>query len=69
MLDRVREALFNRLAPELAEAREEFERIAAPDPGLTAGTPLQGQFWSRDPASADGTGIALTDAIDLVICP
>ncbi|MDP6538626.1 MAG: hypothetical protein QF903_10380 [Planctomycetota bacterium] len=37
------------------------------DPGLTAGTTVYGQYWSRDPQSASTTG--LSDALQFTIRP
>lgn len=39
------------------------------DPALMPGIHIQAQFWSRDPLHPDGTGIGLTDAIELTACP
>ena len=38
-------------------------------PALGSGRVVNGQYWSRDPANADGTGISLADAVELTICP
>ena len=38
------------------------------DPGLTVGSSMYGQFWSRDPAISDGSGVGLTDAVELYVC-
>jgi hypothetical protein len=37
--------------------------------GWGAGTELFGQYWSRDPMSADGTNVALSNAMRFVIQP
>jgi hypothetical protein len=37
--------------------------------GWTAGTTLHVQFWSRDPAHPDGTGVSLSDALRFELCP
>ena len=37
--------------------------------GLTAGTAVFGQFWSRDPGFAAPNNIGLTDAILFNIAP
>jgi hypothetical protein len=37
------------------------------DPGLSLGTIVDGQFWSRDPAASFGAGV--TDAIEFVATP
>ena len=36
--------------------------------GLVAGTRLYLQFWYRDPFHADGTGIGLTDGLEVTLC-
>ena len=42
--------------------------LSGADPALQVpGTPVWGQFWSRDPASPSTTG--LTDAIRFSMCP
>ena len=38
------------------------------DPLLVSGARINAQWWSRDPAQADGTGAGLTDAIEFWIC-
>lgn len=37
--------------------------------GLSAGTRLFAQFWQRDPASLDGTGVGLSNALDFTLMP
>jgi FG-GAP repeat protein len=37
--------------------------------GLTAGTTVRGQYWSRDPGYPAPTNIGLTDARSWVVCP
>ena len=37
--------------------------------GWSAGTTVCAQFWSRDPAHPDGTGVSLSDALRFVVCP
>jgi len=37
------------------------------DPNLMLGTTIDGQFWSRDPASTAGVG--LTDAVEVTLAP
>ena len=39
----------------------------AGDPLLAPGVQIQGQIWSRDTNSSNGSG--LTDAVELVVCP
>ena len=39
------------------------------DPFLVVGQVVVGQWWSRDPAIADGSGAGLTDAVHFVIGP
>jgi len=39
------------------------------DPNVQIGTPLGAQYWTRDPAQADGTGSGLTDAVAATVCP
>jgi len=36
---------------------------------LAVGQTIDGQFWTRDPQQADGTGVGLTDAIEFSLCP
>ena len=36
--------------------------------GLGGGDTVNGQFWMRDPNQADGTGVALSDAIEFAWC-
>jgi predicted outer membrane repeat protein len=36
---------------------------------LTAGNAIFAQYWYRDPGQVDGTGVGLTNAIVVVICP
>jgi len=38
------------------------------DPNLVAGSSMNGQFWFRDPSQPDGTGVGLSDAIELAFC-
>ena len=35
--------------------------------GLSAGTPVFAQYWYRDPAHADGTGVGLSDALAFTV--
>ncbi|MCK6445346.1 MAG: CHRD domain-containing protein [Planctomycetes bacterium] len=37
--------------------------------GLAAGSQVHGQFWMRDPAHPDGTGVALSNALYFAILP
>lgn len=37
--------------------------------GLTAGSTVHGQFWMRDPAHPDGTGVGLSNALYFAILP
>jgi hypothetical protein len=37
--------------------------------GWTPGLRLRGQFWMRDPAHPDGTGVGLSDALEWVVGP
>jgi hypothetical protein len=37
--------------------------------GWAPGTTLHVQFWSRDPAHPDGTGVSLSDALRFELCP
>ena len=39
------------------------------DPFLIQGEQVHAQYWWRDPANVDGTGIALTDGLAFFICP
>jgi len=39
------------------------------DPLLAPGQRVNAQWWSRDPAHPDGTGVGLTDALEFVIGP
>ena len=39
------------------------------DPSLVPGQPVDAQFWMRDPAHPDGTGVALSDGIEFDPCP
>jgi len=39
------------------------------DPALVPGALASAQYWARDPAHPDGTGVVLTDAVELPICP
>ena len=39
------------------------------DPALVAGATVNAQYWTRDPNHPDGTGVGLTDAVELDICP
>ena len=39
------------------------------DPFLTVGSTAFAQFWYRDPAHPDGTGIGITDAATFTVCP
>ena len=39
------------------------------DVGLAPGDVVRGQFWSRDPAHPDGTGVSLTNAASFELCP
>jgi hypothetical protein len=35
--------------------------------GLAAGMSVYAQYWQRDPAHSDGTGVGLTDALNFDI--
>ena len=37
--------------------------------GWSAGTAVHAQWWSRDPAAPDGTGVSLSDALRTLLCP
>jgi hypothetical protein len=37
--------------------------------GWGSGTAVHAQWWSRDPAAPDGTGVSLSDALRIVLCP
>jgi len=37
--------------------------------GLSAGSPVYGQYWSRDPSHPDGTTIGLTGGLHFVVLP
>ena len=37
------------------------------DPNVTAGTTVNGQYWSRDPQAVNGSG--LTNAVEAEVCP
>ena len=37
--------------------------------GWSAGTTVHAQFWSRDPSHSDGTGVNLSDALRIQLCP
>jgi len=39
------------------------------DPFLAPGRQVNAQFWSRDPANADGTGASLSNAVGFQVCP
>lgn len=45
----------------------DFNAVISAQPGLTAGTRVNGQFWFRDSGSAFGSG--LSDALEFVILP
>lgn len=42
---------------------------SAASPLLTAGARVEAQYWYRDPLHPDGTGVALSDALDFLIAP
>ena len=44
-----------------------FSQAAMVSNGLVPGTTIHAQFWYRDPAHPDGTGIGMTDALEAVI--
>ena len=46
-----------------------FTHAYAASQGLGAGSLIYGQFWSRDPAHPDGTGVGFTDAVQFELRP
>jgi len=46
-----------------------FPQVKMMQAGLLPGDRFYAQAWSRDPAHPDGTGIGLTDAIEVLILP
>ena len=45
-----------------------FAQALAQQYGIVPGTTVNGQFWMRDPAHPDGTGVALSDAVEFGWC-
>jgi hypothetical protein len=39
------------------------------DPGLTAGTTVEGQYWFRDPGFVPPQNTGLSDAIEFTLAP
>ena len=46
-----------------------FSQVLMVNRGLMAGDTVAIQCWYRDPPHADGTGVAMTDALTFTICP
>ena len=46
-----------------------FSQAHAANEGIAPGDTVHGQFWMRDPQNVDGTGVALTDAVEFDWCP
>jgi len=45
-----------------------FSHALAEQFGVAPGSVVNGQFWMRDPANADGTGVALSNAVEFPWC-
>lgn len=46
-----------------------FSQALMVSTGIQAGDLVYGQYWSRDPANSDGTGVALSDAMVITVGP
>jgi hypothetical protein len=46
-----------------------FSQAYMTQQGLTSGVSVYAQYWQRDPAHQDGTGVGLTDALEFDIVP
>ncbi len=46
-----------------------FSQAQMVSSGLMTGSKIYAQYWYRDPAHLDGTGIGLSNALEVTICP
>ena len=51
------------------EIHQLFSQVLMINRCLMAGDTVAIQCWYRDPPHADGTGVAMTDALTFTICP
>jgi len=59
--------LSNGPAPCAAGYAHHFDQATMASAGLAPGDEVHGQFWMRDPAHPDGTGVVLTDGLAFTI--